>query len=129
MLLHVLALVLACCASCGGVGLPGNMNGGYAIANPNTAAAATFASSFSELHARHGGVEFFDVYSPPIRTKYAQVFWTMMDEVKLDSELVRRFDNKTMAVVGYEADQVIVAEGQQDRSVPITWAYNHVSGL
>ena len=38
--------------------------------------------------------------------RYAEVFWTMMDEVPLDPELVARFNGKTMAVVGYEADEV-----------------------
>ena len=36
-----------------------------------------------------------------------------------------RFAGKTMAVVGYEVDQVVVEEGKNDTSVPITHAYNH----
>ena len=65
------------------------------------------------------------VYSPPISTKYSEVYWTMMDPVSLDKDLVARFQGKTMAIVGYETDQVIVTEGQPDVSVPITHAYNH----
>merc|ERR1711892_196367 len=69
-------------------------------------------------------VEYFDAYSPPISTKYGEVFWTMMDPVPLDKELVERFSGKTMAVVGYEVDQVMKTE-TGDVSVPIIWAYNH----
>ena len=65
------------------------------------------------------------VYSPPISTKYSEVYWTMMDPVPMDKDLVARFQGKTMAIVGYESDQVIVTEGQPDVSVPITHAYNH----
>ena len=48
----------------------------------------------------------------------------MMDPVPLDKDLVERFDDKTMAVVGYETDQVFKTPAG-DQSVPITWAYNH----
>lgn len=70
-------------------------------------------------------VEYFEVYSPPISTKYSEVYWTMMDPVPLNRDLVGRFQGKTMAIVGYESDQVIVNEGKSDISVPITHAYNH----
>ena len=74
--------------------------------------------SFTSVHCPQ-------VYSPPISTKYSEVYWTMMDPVALDKDLVARFQGKTMAIVGYETDQVIVTEGQPDVSVPITHAYNH----
>ena len=67
-------------------------------------------------------VEYFDVYSPVINSKYSEVkeilslvklsktfpkvFWTMMDPVPLDKDIVEKFKGKTMAVVGYETDQV-----------------------
>ena len=38
--------------------------------------------------------------------RYGDVYWTMMDPVPLDPELVARFKDKTMAIVGYESDQV-----------------------
>ena len=38
--------------------------------------------------------------------RYGEVYWTMMDSVPLDSQLVERFDGKIMAIVGFEADQV-----------------------
>jgi len=91
------------------------MNGEYKIANPNPSK-AVFNSNYSSL-----GAEYFDVYSPTITSHYAQVWWTMMDPVALDPALVKRFANKTMAIVGYEVDQVF--EG--DVSVPLYWAYNH----
>ena len=47
-----------------------------------------------------------DVYSPVISTKYGEVFWTMMDPVPLDKDIVDKFSGKIMAVVGYETDQV-----------------------
>merc|ERR1712179_473640 len=47
-----------------------------------------------------------------------------MDPVPLDDALVARFKDKTMAIVGYESDQVMRTD-KGDQSVPITWAYNH----
>ena len=38
--------------------------------------------------------------------RYGEVYWTMMDPVPLKKQLVERFKDKTMAVVGYETDQV-----------------------
>ena len=38
--------------------------------------------------------------------RYGEVYWTMMDPVPLNKQLVERFKDKTMAVVGYETDQV-----------------------
>ena len=112
------------------------MNGLYTISNPNTATTNEFNSDYNSF----SDVEYFEVgpmslsftsvhcpqvYSPPISTKYSEVYWTMMDPVELDKDLVARFQGKTMAIVGYETDQVIVTEGQPDVSVPITHAYNH----
>ena len=112
------------------------MNGLYTISNPNTATTNEFNSDYNSF----SDVEYFEVgpmslsftsvhcpqvYSPPISTKYSEVYWTMMDPVALDKDLVARFQGKTMAIVGYETDQVIVTEGQPDVSVPITHAYNH----
>ena len=45
---------------------------------------------------------------------------TMMDTVPLPAEIVARFANKTIAIMGYEANQVFkTAEGETD--VPIYW--------
>ena len=47
-----------------------------------------------------------------------------MDPVPLDEKIVEKFQGKTLAVIGYEADQVMRTE-DGDLSVPITHAYNH----
>ena len=97
-----------------------NMNGDYLISNPDPLAPNPWSGDYSKFD----DIEFFEVYSPPISTKYSEVFWTMMDPVPLGPELVARFAGKTMAVVGYETDQVMRTDGG-DVPVPITWAYNH----
>lgn len=88
------------------------MNGdGYEVAN-----APTFSSDYT--------ADYFEVYSPLIRSQYSEVFWRMQEPVSLPDEIQERFANKVMSIVGYEADQVRkTPEG--DVPVPITWAYNH----
>ena len=95
-----------------------NMNGEYLVSkstnlNPDK---QTFNTNFADK-----GMEYFDVYSPEISTVYGQVYWTQMDDVPLPPDIVKRFANKTIAITGYEQDQVM-ADGS---SVPINWAYNH----
>ena len=69
------------------------------------------------------GSRYFDVYSPLVKTRYSQVYWTMMPSVPLPDEVVQRFAGKTMVVTGWESDQVIKGTaGEPDQSVPITWA-------
>ena len=102
-----------------------NMNGvpgQYKIAN----ALRTPPSSFSTDYT----AEYFDVYSTPIRTRYSEVFWKELPPMALPPDLVQRFRNKTMAVVGYEVDQVQVTTDVngsilKEKSVPITHTYNH----
>merc|ERR1719369_1390948 len=79
-----------------------NMNGEYLLSNANPSASGKWNSDYGKFK----DVEFFDVYSPPISTKYSEVYWTMMDPVPLDEKLVERFAGKTMAIIGYETDQV-----------------------
>jgi len=71
--------------------------------------------------------EFFDVYSPPIRTRYGEVTGGVMPKVPLDPKIVSRFANKTMAIVGYEVDHVYRsnASGAADTPIPIFHVYNH----
>ena len=74
---------------------------------------------------RYGrGVESFDVYSPPISTLYSQVFWAALDPVDLPKRIVERYANATMALVGFELDQVTEVDGEE-RSISIKAAYNH----
>jgi hypothetical protein len=61
-----------------------------------------------------GPVEHFDVYGE-VRTKYSQVYWTRNTPINLPPELVARFAGKTMAITGYEIDQV-THEGPQPGS-------------
>ncbi len=50
--------------------VPMNMNGDYTIANPNPDSKVPFSTDYSKKNA-----EYFDVYTPPIRTVYGEVFW------------------------------------------------------
>lgn len=90
--------------------------GQYKIANPNTLVSASYSTDYTS--------EFFEVYTPAIRTRYSEVFWRLVDLVPLPPHIVQRFRNKTMAIIGYEADQVRRTEAG-DVPVPVTWAYNH----
>jgi len=101
-----------------------NLNGDvYDISNSNYTSSTDFSTIFSDINKN---VEYFDVYSPPITSKYGEVYWTMMNSVLLPDNIVNRFNNKIIAIVGYETDQVFQDPlGLHDISVPITWTYNH----
>lgn len=100
-----------------------NMNGDYLLSQTpgGRSTQAKFPTRYSDYPR---GVSFFDVYSPPIRTLYSQVFWKGLDPVPLPADVVSRFDGRGMAVVGFELDQVRRTPGG-DVSVPISAAYNH----
>lgn len=76
-------------------------------------------------------MEYFDVYSKPIKTLYSQVHWTSHGGIPLPADIVERFANgKVMAITGYEVDQVRQLNDQgEEVSVPITWSYNHHYGV
>ena len=97
-----------------------NMNGfAYNIANPHP------NGKFSGIYSRDDStLKYFDVYSPPITTRYGQIYWTMMDAVPLPADVIARFANKTMAIRGYECNQVMKSPNG-DIPVPINAAYNH----
>ena len=98
------------------------MNGNiYGISNPDTLSLKQFSTNFLDIN---NSSEYFDVYSPPITTKYGDVYWTMMEPVLLSNNIINRFNNKIIAIVGYETDQIFKENGK-DISMPITWAYNH----
>jgi hypothetical protein len=93
-----------------------NMNGKpgqYKIANANVYA--------TDYHQN----KYFEVYSPVIKTRYSEVYWTMQDPVPLPPEIVKKFANKVMAITGYEVNQVRLDDDGKEAPVPITWAYNH----
>ncbi|CAJ1420409.1 unnamed protein product [Effrenium voratum] len=100
-----------------------NLNGDYVLSQTPGASETQqkFPVHFSDYP---GKPDYFDVYSPPIKTLYSQVFWSGLPPVDLPSEVVQRFEGKGMAVVGFEVDQVRRTD-QGDVAVPITVAYNH----
>jgi hypothetical protein len=102
------------------IGSAKNMNGEpgqYKIANGDESQNSQFQTDYT--------AEYFEVYSGTIQTRYSEVFWTGMPLVPLPDDIVERFSNKTMAVVGYEVDQVKVDKEGNEVPVPITHAYNH----
>lgn len=102
-----------------GGGATANLNARpYVIANGDASSENEFSTEYTS--------EYFDVYSPTIRSLYSQVQWTMQEPVLIPEEIIDRFSGgKVMAIVGYEADQVRQLEDGTEESVPITWAYNH----
>ena len=98
-----------------------NMNGAYALSNTPKQVPGKFPTNYADYP---GTAEYFDVYSPPITSTYAEIFWKTLDTVPLPPAIVKRFAGKPMAVVGLEWDQVRrTAAG--DVSVPMNVAYNH----
>ena len=71
-----------------------NLNGEYTIAG-NPPGFSTVSADYDK-----GNVEYFDIYSPLVKTRYSQVYWTMMESVPLPPALVQRFAGKVMAVTG-----------------------------
>jgi hypothetical protein len=103
-----------------------NMNGEYVI-SPTPGATGEYNTKWAEYP---GGVEYFDVYMGPITHRYSEIWWTELPESKLPDELIKRFDGKGMAIMGYEVDQVRKKGSkdfdgsilQEDVSVPINMA-------
>lgn len=105
------------------LGSESNLNGDYVLSETPGAqqTAQKFPKRFSDYPRKP---TYFDVYSPTIKTLYSQVFWKSLPPVDLPEDIVKRFDGKGMAVVGFEMDQVRRTD-KGDVSVPITVAYNH----
>lgn len=118
----LITTVLLAVASAVAVSPSSNMNGkAYKIANPNPDSPRNFSGEFSEYYPNS---KYFEVYSPLISTVYGQVYWTMMEPVPLPVDIVNQFAGRTMAITGYESDQVM-RTAQGDVPLPITAAYNH----
>jgi len=93
-----------------------NMNGKYpGIANE---------PSPGSFPLQHRG-EFFEVYGHPITNQYSEVFWTAQPSVPLPDEIVKRFDNKTMQITGFEVDIVRKLPNGKEEHVPSYQWYNH----
>ena len=101
-----------------------NMNGKYILANTPHQTFNNWSTNFNDYP---GGVEYFEVLAGPVTSTYSEVFWTPLPVVNLSEALIKRFNNKAMAVVGLEADQVRRTK-DGDISVPISVAYNHHYG-
>lgn len=97
------------------------MNGDYEIAQTKTSNTSKFPSNYRDYP---GGVQYFDVYSPMIVQRYSQVFWAALPPVDLPQHIIQEFNGRTMAVVGFEMDQVLKRD-EGDISVPINVVYNH----
>ena len=55
-----------------------------------------------------------------ITQRYSQVWWASLPPVDLPADVVKAFDGRTMAIVGFEIDQVMPGKGPNgtDLSVP-----------
>ena len=104
----LLSLALALCGVTCASAPSGNMNIGsaYLIANDRPGSEVKYDTDFGSKDA-----EYFEIYAGPINTRYGEVFWKALPQVELPDEIVRRFDNGTMAVIGYEQDQVVRRDG------------------
>lgn len=100
-----------------------NMNGKYILSQTPKAKHTQdlFPAQYRDYPR---GVEYFDLYSPPIKSLYSQVFWKGLKPVPLPTDIVKRYAGRGMAVVGFEMDQVRRTPSG-DISVPINVAYNH----
>jgi hypothetical protein len=83
-------------------------------------------SSYPALGRADNKVKYVEVYSAEaIETLYSQVWWTMSSLSPFPDDFVKEYSNKTMAIVGYEFDQVIRNPDGTETPVPVTWSYNH----
>jgi len=130
-----LALMLTSTLSIASIETPSveNMNGIYQIQPGNSTdsrskvptAFNTNFSSYPALGHPNNTVKYVEAYSENISTLYSQIWWTMGPVYKFPAEFVKNYDNKVMAIVGYEFDQVIQNADGTESPVPVTWSYNH----
>ena len=59
------------------------------------------------------------------RSPVSQIWWTMGPVYRFPDSFINEYDDKTMAIVGYEWDQVIQNEDGTETPIPVTWTYNH----
>ena len=99
----------------------GNMNGEYVLSSTPGGTPGLMPKEYKDWP---GDVDFFDAYTPMMSTFYSQVWWSPLAPSKLPEEMVRKYDGKYAAIIGWEIDQVRkTAKG--DVSVPISASYNH----
>ena len=95
-----------------------NMNGKYVFSSTPGGKPGLFPTRYRDYP---GGVESFDVLSPPMTTLYSQVWWKPLAPSQFPEDIVQRYHKKKMAIVGWEIDQVQTSGW----SVPISASYNH----
>merc|ERR1719399_1363351 len=97
------------------------MNGAYPLSTTPRGVPGLMLTRYRDYP---GGVESFEVLSPPMTTLYSQVWWRPLAPVNLPADIVQKYKGKGMALVGWEIDQVRhTPEG--DVSVPMSASYNH----
>ena len=99
-----------------------NMNGEYPFSPTPGGTLGKMPKNFRDYP---GGVESFDVVSPAMTTYYSQVWWSPLAPVPLPKEIVAKYANKKMAIVGWETDQIRYKADGSEASVPISFTYNH----
>ena len=98
-----------------------NMNGEYVFSATPGGKPGFFPKHYRDYP---GGVEAYDVYSPPMTTLYSQVWWKPLAPTVMPDEMVAKYNGTAMAIVGWEIDQVRRTPSG-DESVPISASYNH----
>ena len=86
---------------------------GYTIANPLTPGVVP----------PYRG-EYFEVLGPLETSRYSEVVWRLQMS-QLPADIVARYDNRVMAVTGYEVDIVRARADGSEESVPCSQQYNH----
>ena len=101
-----------------------NMNGDYVFSSTPGGTPGLFPKRYADYP---GGAEHFDVYSPPMTTRYSQVWWSPLAPAPFPADIVAKYAGKGMAIIGWEIDQVQKGVGPngEDISVPINAHYNH----
>ena len=101
-----------------------NMNGDYVFSSTPGGTPGLFPKRFADYP---GGAEHFDVYSPPMTTRYSQVWWSPLAPSPFPADIVAKYAGKAVAIIGWEIDQVRKGVGPngEDISVPISASYNH----
>ena len=99
-----------------------NMNGDYVFSSTPGGTPGLMPKHYRDYP---GGVETFDVLSPPMTTRYSQVWWAPLAPSPMPDDIIKKYAGKKMAIVGWEIDQVRRMPDGSDKSVPISATYNH----
>ena len=98
------------------------MNGDYVFSSTPGGVPGLFPKRY---HDYPGGVESFDVLSPPMTTLYSQVWWKPLAPTAFPDSFVKNYHGNKVAIVGWEIDQVRQTDDGDTVSVPISASYNH----